>query len=267
MKSSQHGSRHASILLDQCSADSLVTERSLDNDDKLERLEEEERRRRRVDFEMSEDLEKLLRAKQTETAKEVMAGSLGTRTPSNRSAGSQLSGEAEAELNLDLANIESNRSSNSAGSQAPGVTDRDFNRIDLALARRGSGLDPRAYAEMLQDFKSPRDGEDEQIIRQIADELVQKLERSKSKREFVLRKKTQKLLGGTEPVYAYFSECIKQAALDVPVFEFLRDSWLVIRQQKLSTGHCLAILRGCATAQARTTVDSVTLNDTELTDQ
>lgn len=61
---------------------------------------------------MPEGLEERLRAKQTAAAKQA-AGSLGSRTVSNRSEGSSKIGDADAEMNLDLTNIESNCSSGS----------------------------------------------------------------------------------------------------------------------------------------------------------
>ena len=148
-------------------------------------------------------------------------------------------------MNLDLANIESNCSSGSgsAASQARLGT----NPVDEPVPKtQDPGVIQEVNAKILRDFKPAHAGAEERTIGQIADQLVQRLERSKSKRDFVLQKKTQKLLSSTQPVYAYFSECIKQASLDVPIFERLRDSWLVIKQQKLSTSHCLAILKGCS---------------------
>jgi len=65
---------------------------------------------------MPEGLEERLRAKQTAAAKGralLAAGSLGSRTASIRSEGSSKIGGADAEMHLDLANIESNCSSGS----------------------------------------------------------------------------------------------------------------------------------------------------------
>jgi hypothetical protein len=90
---------------------------------------------------MPEGLEERLRAKQIAAAKEV-AGSLGSRTASNRSEGSSKIVGADAEMNLDLGNLESN---------CPSGSESETSQAHLG-ANPGDEPIPRTLMEMQDSF-------------------------------------------------------------------------------------------------------------------
>lgn len=105
------------------------------------------------------------------------------------------------------------------------------------------------------------------IVEELAKKLVLKLDENKNKKNFINYNKTEKMLGNTEPVYVYFSECMRQFLLDIPIFEKVYDNCLIIYNQKLSYDHCLAILKGCLAEKASFIMNSMILKGTYLSDR
>ena len=115
---------------------------------------------------MPEGLEERLRAKQTAAAKEV-AGSLGSRTASNRSEGSSKIVGADAEMNLDLGNLESNCPSveSEKSESETSQTHLGANPGDEPVPRtQDLGSVQVVNAKVLHDFKSTHAGAEERTI-------------------------------------------------------------------------------------------------------
>ena len=96
--------------------------------------------------------------------------------------------------------------------------------------------------------------------------MVEKLKRINKKRKYAIDQ-SLKDLKTKQPIFAFFDECLKQLAADLPFFEKIENHALVIKGQKLSSGHCEAISKACKVLSLREKFERFSLRDVGIQDE